>query len=158
MNLLALREKDAGLDRLAPLLRDPDESVRAMAAELFGEYGTEARIAQLEAALTDRAKSLTAEQVKRDYSFKYGYAAIEKLRQRWRQPAGERVEAPPLPAPNSPSPSTPVSTATPAASSPAPTVAESLAPAVDHKSPVWPWLVGIAALTVIALLVWKRRV
>jgi len=61
------------------------------------------------------------------------------------------------PAPLPPTPSTPVPTATPAPSAPAPLVVESPAPVVEHKPPVWPWLVGIVALTVIALLVWKRR-
>lgn len=55
------------------------------------------------------------------------------------------------------SPPTPIPTATPAPLLPTPTVAENPAPVVERKSPVWPWLVGIAALTVIALLVWKRR-
>lgn len=74
---------------------------------------------------------------------------------------GSREAPPPQPSATppaaTPAPSTPVPTATPAPSSPAPTVAESPAPVVERKSPVWPWLVGIAALTVIALLVWKRR-
>ena len=47
--------------------------------------------------------------------------------------------------------------ATPAALPPMP-VAETPAAVVENKPPVWPWLVGIAALTVVALLVWKRRV
>ncbi|MEA3209374.1 MAG: hypothetical protein QOE70_2431 [Chthoniobacter sp.] len=53
--------------------------------------------------------------------------------------------------------STPVATATPAPLSPTPVVGKIPVPVVERKSPVWPWLVGIAALTVIALLVWKSR-
>jgi len=69
-----------------------------------------------------------------------------------------RPDANPMaPVPQLPKPSTPVPTATPAPSAPAPLVVESPAPVVEHKPPVWPWLVGIVALTVIALLVWKRR-
>ena len=55
-----------------------------------------------------------------------------------------------------PAPSTPVPTATPTPSSPAPTVAESPAPP-ERKSPVWPWVVGIAALIAIVMLALKRR-
>ncbi len=50
-----------------------------------------------------------------------------------------------------------VQTVAPASLSPTPTVPESPAPVVERKSPVWPWVAGIAAVTVIALLVWKRR-
>lgn len=67
------------------------------------------------------------------------------------------VPSPALPPAATPAPAPPVPNATPTLSSPAPTVVESPAPVVEHKSPVWPWVVGIAALTVIALLVWKRR-
>jgi hypothetical protein len=61
-----------------------------------------------------------------------------------------------MPVPVTPS-SMPIRSATPEPPKPAPLVAESLAPVVERKSRVWPWLVGIAALTVIALLVWNRR-
>lgn len=65
---------------------------------------------------------------------------------------------PPTAAPAAaPAPAPSVPTATPSLSSPAPTVAESPAPVVERKSPAWPGVVGIAALTVIAVLVWKRR-
>ena len=56
-----------------------------------------------------------------------------------------------------PAPSAPIPTAMPAPSSPAPTLAERPARVVERESPVWPWLVGIAALAVIGLLVLKRR-
>lgn len=86
--IVAVRNKDAALDRLAPLLNDPNEAVRVTVVTLFGSFGNEARIAQLEAFLTRRAKGLTADGIKRDYVFRRGYAAIEKLKQRWHQPAG----------------------------------------------------------------------
>lgn len=60
----------------------------------------------------------------------------------------------PEPAPEpSPTPSVPP------AASPSPTapVAQTPAPVVERGAPVWLWVVGIAALIVIALLVWKRR-
>jgi hypothetical protein len=56
-----------------------------------------------------------------------------------------------------PMPSAPVPTGTPLPSTPVSKVAESPALMVEHKSPAWPWIVGIAALTVLALLVLKRR-
>lgn len=49
-----------------------------------------------------------------------------------------------------------VPTVTPAAS-PTSTVAENYHPVVERKLPVWPWLIGIAALTVMALRAWRRR-
>jgi hypothetical protein len=61
------------------------------------------------------------------------------------------------PAAATPTRSTPVPTATPATPSPAPAVAESPAPVVERKSPVWPWVVGIAALIAILALIFKRR-
>lgn len=53
---------------------------------------------------------------------------------------------------------TPVPPSTPVAS-PAPTtsVAQTPAAVVERKSPVWPWVVGIAALIAILALVFKRR-
>lgn len=71
---------------------------------------------------------------------------------------------PPAPQPSAtpsaatPAPAVPVLTAMPAAS-PKPTTPVVQTPAVpfERSAPVWPWVVGIAALAVIALLVWKRR-
>jgi len=40
---------------------------------------------------------------------------------------------------------------------PAMPAAQTPAAIVERKLPAWPWVVGIAALTVIALLLWKRR-
>ena len=54
-------------------------------------------------------------------------------------------------------PTTPVPTATPARSSPTPAIARSPAPVVEGKSPVWPWVVGIAALIMIVAVVLKAR-
>ena len=48
-------------------------------------------------------------------------------------------------------------TATPAPSSPVPSFAESPAPVIEHKSPVWPWVVGILALVAIVAFALKRR-
>lgn len=45
----------------------------------------------------------------------------------------------------------------PAPSTPVPPLAEGSAPVVERKSPVWPWVVGIAALIAIAFFVRKRR-
>lgn len=63
--------------------------------------------------------------------------------------------SPPVPQPSKAA--TPAATATFAPSSPTSAVAENLAPVIERKSPVWPWVIGILALTVIAMLVWKRR-
>jgi hypothetical protein len=70
--------------------------------------------------------------------------------------ASAAVDATPTPA--APAPATSVPTATPSVPpQPATSVAQTPDATVERKSPVWPWLVGIAALSVIALLVWKRR-
>lgn len=54
-------------------------------------------------------------------------------------------------------PSPPVATVTPLPSAPVEKVAETPAVTAERTASVWPWLVGIAALTVIAWLVLKRR-
>ena len=54
-------------------------------------------------------------------------------------------------------PSTPIPIVIPRRLSPDPAVAESPASVVEHKSPLWPWLVGILALIVVGALVLKRR-
>jgi len=65
---------------------------------------------------------------------------------------------PPSVQPPTPTPPTPAPTATPNMS-PMPSTpdVQTPAPVVERKSSAWLWVVGIAALTVIALLVWKRR-
>lgn len=50
-----------------------------------------------------------------------------------------------------------VQSSTPAPSSPLPASAENPAPAVESKSLVWPWVIGIAALIVIVMLALKLR-
>ena len=45
----------------------------------------------------------------------------------------------------------------PAPISPRSVVRESQMPAVQPRTAVWPWAIGLLVLTVIALLVWKRR-
>lgn len=70
---------------------------------------------------------------------------------------------PPAPQPSAtpsavtPAGSTPVPTGTPAPSSPAAVVAESPAALAESKAPVWPWVIGILALVVFAVLALKRR-
>ena len=147
--LIASSEKDSGLDRLMPLLVDSNESVRVVAADLFGEYGSEARIVQMSEVLKERAKGLTAEEIKRDYLFRHGYAAIEKLKQRWQQPSVRGSEARGM-----------QNVAVPSGHSPAPTstAAHIAVPAIERKTSAWPWIGGIAALLVIVALVFKRRV
>lgn len=87
---------------------------------------------------------------------------IERMTKRLAQESGSK-QAPvqiPLttPAASTPVPSTPHPITTAAASPLATTPAlQTPALAIERKAPVWPWVVGIAALTVIALLVWKRR-
>jgi hypothetical protein len=57
-----------------------------------------------------------------------------------------------------PSPATPVPSATPTASpQPATRVAQAPVTAVEHRTPVWPWVVGILALVVIVAVALKRR-
>jgi hypothetical protein len=60
--------------------------------------------------------------------------------------------------PMTPRPSTPVASQIPAAS-PQPTtpVAQTSAAAVEQRTPVWPWLVGIVALIAIIAIALKRR-
>lgn len=65
---------------------------------------------------------------------------------------------PPAPAPSTPALATPHATTTSASQAPATPIAQNPAATVEQRAPLWPWLVGIAALIVIALLVWKRRV
>ena len=50
-----------------------------------------------------------------------------------------------------------VKSSTPAPSPTKPSVAESPAPAIERKSPVWPWLVGMLVLVVIVAVALKRR-
>jgi hypothetical protein len=63
-------------------------------------------------------------------------------------------EANPLPTPSAPASS---AATPPAPQHPAASVVQTPVPAVERQAIVWPWVAGIAALTVIALLVWKRR-
>lgn len=86
------------------------------------------------------------------------YLAAERAKTEAPQPGAS--PKPPTPQPSTPSlpiPTATPPTATPLPSTPVARVAENPAPAVERKSPVWPWLVGLAALAVIALHVWKRR-
>lgn len=59
--------------------------------------------------------------------------------------------------PTTPTAAPQVPSATPAPSPLSTPAAESPAPVVERKSPVWPWLVGIVALVVIVALALKRR-
>jgi hypothetical protein len=75
---------------------------------------------------------------------------------------GSRQVPPPQPSATpptaTPTPSKPAPTARAAPSSPAPTGDKTPAVVAESQTPVWwPWVVGIAALAVIVLLVWKRR-
>ncbi len=54
-------------------------------------------------------------------------------------------------------PSLPTKAQAPPVTTPKSTLAPIPAPAVERSAQVWPWICGIAALAVIALLVWKRR-
>jgi hypothetical protein len=58
------------------------------------------------------------------------------------------------PVATTPAPTTPVPSATPAPATP---VAQTPAPAVEHQSAVWPWLVGILALIAIVAVALKWR-
>jgi len=65
--------------------------------------------------------------------------------------------APPTPAPEqSPAPATPRITSTPSPPSTTP-MAQTPAVPSERKAPVWPWVVGLAALIVIVALAAKRR-
>lgn len=72
-------------------------------------------------------------------------------------PVAQTVASPPTVTP-APSPATPVpSAAPPTAPTPVTPIAQTPAPTVEHKSPMWPWLVGIVALIVIVTVALKRR-
>lgn len=75
------------------------------------------------------------------------YLAAERAKAETPQPDAN----PKPPTPQSPMPSTRVATAPPLPSTPLAKIAESPALGVGHKLPVWPWVVGMAALTLIAL-------
>ena len=76
-------------------------------------------------------------------------------REKAETPQPDANPKPPIPQP--PTPSTQVPTTTLLPSTPVARIAESPAVAAEHRAPVWLWVIGIAALTVIALLARKRR-
>jgi hypothetical protein len=72
-------------------------------------------------------------------------------------PAAKSQEAEPTQPIKTPAPASALPTATPSPSSPPPAVAETPALPAESKWPLWPWLVGIAALIVIVAVALKRR-
>jgi hypothetical protein len=129
--------------------------------DAIAAYGAEARpyLPQLEKLIADPSISGDLRERVRQ--------AIEEIKNPTPEAKAEpRVKAvalvnasqPQAPAPTAtPAPASAAATAPPAPSSPTPAVAESPVPAVEHKSSVWPWLVGIAALIVIVAVALKRR-
>lgn len=89
-------------------------------------------------------------------------AVKEKLERAIARVTSEARTTPPEPSPTPPIPrplmlSTPVPAATPLPSAPVAKVAETPVVVAEPQAPVWPWVVGIAALAVIGWLVLKRR-
>ena len=80
------------------------------------------------------------------------YLAAERKKAETPQP--DATPKPPIP--ESPSPKTPVPPATPLPSATVAKVPESPASPVE-RAPVWPWVIGTAALIAILALVFKRR-
>lgn len=72
-------------------------------------------------------------------------------------PVAQTVASPPTVTP-APSPVTPVpSAAPPTAPTPVTPIAQTPAPVIERKAPMWPWVVGILALIVIVAVALKRR-
>jgi HEAT repeat protein len=157
--------KPAGaLLELAKLLED-QQMARDSVVQAIAAYGAEAQpyLPQLEKLLNDPTTGGTLpnrirtaiEAIKAPTPGAKAAAKIEAVALVNASPPQARTPTAPLVA--TPAPSTPLPTATPAPSSPAPGVAESPSSVVEPKSPVWPWLVGIAALLAIAAFFAKRR-
>lgn len=74
------------------------------------------------------------------------------------RPSVQAAPRPQQPTPTASVPATPVPSAPPAASpQPATPIAQTPARVVERKLPLWPWVVGIAALLVIVAFALKRR-
>ena len=80
------------------------------------------------------------------------YLAAERKKDETSQPDA----SPKPPTPQPPPPSTPVPAAKPLSSPPVAKVVESPALVIERKAPLWPWLVGILTIIVIAALALSR--
>lgn len=119
-------------------------------------------LATLAEALLEKGDSRHLDGMRKLLAVAQDVAVKEKLERAIARVASEARTIPPEPSPTPPipqppTPSAPVPTVTPLPSSPVAKVAENPAPVSEHNAPVWPWLVGIAVLTVFGWLVLKRR-
>ena len=146
-------------DTFLTIVDDPIEEVRVNALRVLGERGRLDVAATIENILERRARGLSAEDIRRDYTFRHGRAAIEKLKERIKlKPAvANEADAPAL-APTIPPPPAAVPSETPI-TLPTPTmpIAQTPVPVIEHRAPMWPWLVGVAALGLLAFLRWNRH-
>lgn len=130
----------AAVDEILPLLLDADMSNRVNAAQNLAEIGDESTADKIAAILEKRRVGLTAEEIDKDWSFRHGYHAIDKLRGKTAEPAtlagAEPIE-------------TQSSSRTPSGSS------------VNESSPSFPILpvavVGIIILAMIVFMLRRRR-
>lgn len=162
---IAVAKPPGALPKLAALLNDQG-MVRDSVVQAIAAYGVEARpyISALQKLLTEPVGAPAPERVRAAID------AIEKLTPL--PPPEPRVKAVNLAAGNQtaapsgvaatvtphPAPTTRVPSATPAASpqSVMP-IAQTPTATVEHRVPIWPWVVGILALIVIVAVVLKRR-
>lgn len=129
--------------KILALLDDPNKYVRVRAAVVLSKIGDASIADEIEAILGNRKRSLTEEEITKDASFRHGYAAIEKLREKS------------SPAPSSAVPSTPVLAST----EPQPQT-EPVAPEEQSESPtdipILPIAI-IAAIIVVAVFFLRRK-
>ena len=117
-------------------------------------------VTALAEALLEKGDSRHVEGMRKLLAVTKDAAVKEKLERAIAKAASEAETTQPnaSPKPSVPQePSKAVPTTTPSASLPIAKVAESPAPMVERKSPVWPWLVGILTLFAIVAFALKRR-
>lgn len=79
-------DKGLATAALLQMVNDTNETVRVAAIQALADYGSPTSASLLEQALKDRARGLSAEEMKKDYSFKFGPPAIDRLRARAKNP------------------------------------------------------------------------
>lgn len=71
-----------GIEQILPLLNDPIESNRVIAAQLLSKIGDASTAERIEIILEQRRQGLTEEEVDMDWSFRHGFEAIKTLKDR----------------------------------------------------------------------------
>lgn len=159
ISYVARQDKADSTKALLKMIDDADESVRIAALDALGEYGTSDAAPAIAENLRRRSGGLSEEEIRKDYSFRHGHSAIERIAERFGKPQAVLPSPGPSPRMATPAPSlTQYQVPTPAKSSPPPPAGEDPAATAERKSTAWLWLVGIAGLVSVGVLVWRRRV